>query len=77
MTHDHPGEVPAAGVLAVPVWRASWRAGQIPADFSAVRSDSGVRLTWFGPGVVSENSIISENKQPFMMDFSASGFTNQ
>jgi hypothetical protein len=31
----------------------------------------------FGPGIVSENSIISGKKQPFMMDFSASGFTNQ
>jgi hypothetical protein len=29
----------------------------------------------FGPGIVSENSIISEKKQPFMMDFSALGFT--
>jgi hypothetical protein len=35
------------------------------------------------PGIVSENSIISETpsfsetKQPFMMDFSASGFTIQ
>jgi hypothetical protein len=31
----------------------------------------------FGPGIVSENSIISEEKQPFMMDFSSSGFTSQ
>jgi hypothetical protein len=37
----------------------------------------GVRLTSFGPGIVSENSVISEKKQPFMMDFSSSGFTNQ
>jgi hypothetical protein len=38
---------------------------------------TGVRVMQFGPGIVSENSIISGKKQPFMMDFSASGFTNQ
>jgi len=37
MTRDHPGLGAGSEGLAVPVWRASWRARQVPADFSGVR----------------------------------------
>jgi hypothetical protein len=53
--------------------RLLWRTSDL------VTSDlvTDVRVMQFGPGIVSKNSIVSEKKQPFMMDFSASGFTNQ
>jgi hypothetical protein len=35
---------------------------------------TGVRVMQFGPGIVSENSIISEKKQPFMNGFQRIGF---
>ena len=52
--------------------RLLWRTSDL------VTSDlvTDVRVMQFGPGIVSENSIVSEKKQPFMIDFSASGFTD-
>jgi hypothetical protein len=47
--------------------RLLWRTSNLVTD---------VRVMQFGPGIVSKNSIVSEKKQPFMMDFSASGFTD-
>jgi hypothetical protein len=70
MMHDHPGQVPAAGAGRAGVaCVVEGKAGS--ADFSGVKSDV-VR-----PRHCQQNSIISEKKQPFMMDFSASGFTSQ
>jgi len=76
MTHDHPGKVLAAGYWQHRCGCASVEGKAVPADFS------GVCRPLFSPGIVSENSVISETtisgtKQPFMKDFSASGFTIQ
>jgi len=62
MTQDRPdagSAVLAAGVICVMEGKAG------PSRL--------LQRSW-GPGIVSENSGISQKKQPFMKDFSSSGF---